>query len=147
MGYQVIDVGDIEPSPDRPSETIEISDHFVDPYEGDGEVGDREPSRGPRKFGLRVYTARPGEQIPLQYHRHEEQEEAFFVLEGTLHVETPEGEYVVAEEQAFVVDPGSPHRAFNPEDADDRVRILAVGAPSYTVMGRNDASIYDPDEE
>jgi mannose-6-phosphate isomerase-like protein (cupin superfamily) len=96
---------------------------------------------------MRVYTARPGDQIPLNYHRHEEQEEAFFVLEGTLHVETPEGEFVVGEEQAFVVDPGSPHRAFIPDDADGRVRVLAVGAPSYTVMGRNDASIYDPDEE
>ena len=67
--------------------------------------------------------------------------ECFFVLSGTLHVETPEEEYVVETGQALFVDPGSPQRAFNPDDADASTRVLVVGAPSV-----DDAHVYDPDE-
>jgi hypothetical protein len=39
-----------------------------------------------------------------------------------------------------VVEPGSPQRAHNPDDADESVRILAIGAPSA-----DDAQPYEPD--
>lgn len=113
MGYHVIDPSDIEPLPDRSSTTRSISDEV-----------------GFSLLGLREYEAAPGEQIPLKYHYHEQQEEALYVLEGDLHVETPDREYVVRPGEFFVVEPGNPHRAHNPASATKTVRILGVGAPS-----------------
>ncbi|MEF8868295.1 MAG: cupin domain-containing protein, partial [Haloarculaceae archaeon] len=68
------------------------------------------------------------------------QVEAFYVLEGRLHVETPEGEFLVGPDEVFVADPGSPHRAYNPADAEGPVRALAIGAPSA-----DDAHVYEPE--
>lgn len=86
-------------------------------------------SLGLEKLGVNLYDAAPGEQVPLKYHYHDEQEECFYVIEGELHVETEEGVYVVGTDELFVVEPGQPHRAFNPEDAGENVRMIAVGAP------------------
>lgn len=122
MGYHTIDPSSIEPLDDRPVDARSISD-----------------VAGLENVGLRVYNADPGEQLPLAYHQHEQQEEAFFVVEGTLHVETPAEEFVVEEGNVFVAEPESPHRAFNPEDAPVTLQVLAVGAPSV-----DDASPYDP---
>lgn len=122
MGYHTVDPSDVDSLSDRPVDARSISD-----------------AAGLENVGLRIYTADPGEQLPLAYHLHDEQEEAFFVVEGTLHVETPDEEFVVEEGTAFVAEPGSPHRAFNPADATETIRVLAVGAPSV-----DDASPYEP---
>jgi mannose-6-phosphate isomerase-like protein (cupin superfamily) len=61
-------------------------------------------------------------------------------LEGTLHVETPRGEFVVDANEVLAVDPGNAHRAHNPEDADAPVRALAIGAPTV-----DDAHGYEPE--
>ena len=53
----------------------------------------------------------------------------FYVLAGTLAVETPERTYEVGPNEAFVVEPESPQRAHNPESADERVEALVAGAP------------------
>ncbi|WP_324759335.1 cupin domain-containing protein [Haloarcula sp. GH36] len=88
-----------------------------------------------------TYAMAPGEQLPRTYHYHEQREELFYVLDGTLHVETPDEEFVVPADQAFVAEPESAHRAYNPEDADGPVRVLGVGAPKTDI-----ALPYDPDE-
>ncbi|WP_276273097.1 cupin domain-containing protein [Haloarcula litorea] len=87
-----------------------------------------------------TYAMAPGEQLARQYHYHERREELFYVRSGTLHVETPDGEFVVEEDEVFVADPESPHRAYNPADADGSVRVLGVGAPKSDI-----ALPYDPD--
>jgi uncharacterized cupin superfamily protein len=125
MGYRVIDTEAVETVPDRPCTLRRLS-----------EAADLQ------QVAINRFGAEPGEQVPLAYHYHDEQEEAFFVLSGTLHVETPEGEYVVPAGSLFAVDPGSPQRAYNPADADERVDLLAVGAPAVS----DDAHAYDPDE-
>ena len=122
MAYHVIDPSTLDEYDDRPASVRSLSD-----------------AAGLEVLGLRVYRAAPGQQLPLAYHVHEEQEEAFYVLEGELHVETPEETYVVPEGRAFVVGPGNPHRAHNPEDADADVEVLAMGAPSG-----DDVSAYEP---
>ncbi|MFC6717761.1 cupin domain-containing protein [Natrialbaceae archaeon GCM10025810] len=122
MGYHVVDPEDVSPLEDRPVDARSISDHV-----------------GLENVGLRVYRAEPGQQLPLAYHFHDEQEEAFYVLSGTLHVETPDEEFVVEAGCAFVAEPKSPHRAFNPDDATDSVEVLALGAPSVA-----DAQPYEP---
>lgn len=129
MGYHVIDPAEVDPMEGRSAEAVPVGE----------EAG---LTRRDDKLGLRLYVADPGEQLPMQYHYHDEQVEAFYVLEGCLHVETPAGEHVVETDQVFVVEPGSPHRAFNPPDADGAARVLAIGAPSL-----QDAHAYDPDEQ
>jgi uncharacterized protein (DUF1697 family) len=72
----------------------------------------------------------------------DEQVEAFYVLDGTLHVETPDETYVVESDHVLFVDPGSPQRAFNPDTAETATRILAIGAPSV-----DDAHPYEPTDD
>jgi mannose-6-phosphate isomerase-like protein (cupin superfamily) len=129
MGYHLIDPDDLDQWDDRPADVRSLSTAAGYDYQDS-------------KLGLRVYQLEPGEQSGLAYHYHDEQVEAFYVLEGTLHVETPDEEYVVESDQALFVDPGSPQRAYNPEDADAATRVLAIGAPSV-----DDANAYDPADD
>ncbi|GAA0544036.1 cupin domain-containing protein [Halorubrum ejinorense] len=126
MGYRAVDVDSVEPEPDRPCECRKLSD----PGELDAAAINR-------------FRAAPGEQLPLAYHYHETQQEAFYVLDGTLAVETPDRTYEVPADDLFVVDPESPQRAYNPEDADAPVTVLAIGTPPAA----GDAVAYDPDDE
>ncbi|WP_226012355.1 cupin domain-containing protein [Halomicrobium salinisoli] len=113
MGYHVVDPARLEPEPDRPSEMRYVS-----------EAADMD------RLGLRVYSVDPGEEIPLSgLHYHETQEEAFYVLEGVLSVETPEAEYRVEPDQFFVAQPESPHRAHVDDNADQPARVIGMGAP------------------
>jgi quercetin dioxygenase-like cupin family protein len=127
--YHVVDPADLEQWDDRDVDVRSISAAVGLDYQD-------------APLGLRTYEAAPGQMLPLTYHYHDEQVEAFFVLLGTLHVETPEGEYTVGEGRAFVVHPGNPHRAYNPEGASEPVRVLAIGAPSV-----DDAHPYEPDSD
>jgi len=128
MGYHLVDPDDLDQWDDRPTDVRSLSAAAGYEYQGS-------------KLGARVYDLAPGEQPGLAYHYHDEQVEFFYVLDGTLHVETPDEEYVVDTDQALFVDPGSPQRAYNPEDADGTTRILAVGAPSV-----DDGHAYEPED-
>jgi mannose-6-phosphate isomerase-like protein (cupin superfamily) len=121
MAYHVVDPTALDQLDDRDASVQSISHHV-----------------GLETLGLRVYRADPGEQLPLAFHYHDEQEEAFYVLAGELHVETPNEEFAVPAGQLFVVEPGNPHRAFNPASAADAVEVLAMGAPSV-----DDVHAYD----
>jgi mannose-6-phosphate isomerase-like protein (cupin superfamily) len=123
MGYRVVDTDEVEPEPDRPSTLRRLSD-----------LADLE------HMAVNRFTAEPGEQLPLAYHYHDEQEEVFYVLRGTLHVETPDGVFEAGEDDLFAVDPGSPQRAYNPADADEPVDVVAVGAPPAD----DDVHAYEP---
>lgn len=125
MGYHVIDVGDLPVTPNRPSDRRSISE-----------------AAGLENLGLHEFHARPGEDIPLAMHYHDEQEEALYVIEGTMTVETPDDTYEVPAGSVWVVEPGNPHRAFVREDADGAARVLAIGAPNV-----DDVHAYDPEEE
>jgi mannose-6-phosphate isomerase-like protein (cupin superfamily) len=123
MGYRVVDPETVEPAENRPCEYRGLT--------GPAELD---------QFAQNVIRATAGEQVPIAYHYHEQQQEAFYVLSGTLHVETPDGELAVPEGSVFAADPESPHRAHNPEDADETVELLAVGAPPVA----DDAVPYEP---
>lgn len=129
MGHHLVDPDELDKWDDGPTAVRSHSVAAGDDYQGS-------------KLGLRVYELSPGEQSGLRYHYHDEQVEAFCVFEGTLHVETPDDEYVVGSDQALFVDPGSPQRAFNPDHANAAVRVLAIGAPSV-----DDAHAYEPADE
>ncbi|WP_227356217.1 cupin domain-containing protein [Haladaptatus salinisoli] len=129
MGYHLIDPNDLDQWDDRPTDVRSLSVAAGYDYQNS-------------KLGLRVYELAPGEQSGLSYHYHDEQVEAFYVLDGTLHVETPDETYVVESDHVLFVDPGSPQRAFNPETAETATRILAIGAPSV-----DDAHPYEPTDD
>lgn len=81
-------------------------------------------------IGLSRYLAQPGEQIPQEYHYHDTQEEVLYVVRGEMRVETPEGEFTVGPDQVFVAEPNDPHRAFNSEDAEEELLVIAIGGPN-----------------
>ncbi|WP_101298077.1 cupin domain-containing protein [Halegenticoccus soli] len=124
MGYRVVRTDGVEPAPDRPCELRRLS-----------------APAGLEQMAINRFVAEPGEQLPLAYHYHDDQEEAFYVLSGTLHVETPEGTYELGPNDLFAVDPGSPQRAYNPEEADAPVDVIAVGAPPAS----GDVHAYEPE--
>jgi len=86
-----------------------------------------------------TYEMAPGDALARMYHYHEQREELFYVVSGTLHVETPDEEFVLSAGEVFVAEPNSPHRAYNPDDAAESVRVLGVGAPKSDI-----ALPYDP---
>ncbi|WP_396611198.1 cupin domain-containing protein [Haloferax sp. S1W] len=126
MGYRVVETDTVEPLPDRPCELRRIG-----------------AEAGAETFALNYFRAAPGEQVPLMYHSHTEQQEGFYVLSGTLFVDTPEETFEVPASGLFVADSESPHRAHNPADATDPVELLAIGAPAVS----GDAQRFDPDDE
>ena len=126
MGYHLVDPADLEQWDDRPTDVRSLSAAAGYDYHDS-------------KIGMRVYDLAPGEQPGLQYHYHDEQVEVFYVLEGELHVETPDREYAVESGQFFVAEPESPHRAFNPASSEETAVVVAVGAPPVS-----DGHAYDP---
>jgi len=125
MGYRIVDHEDVEPADERPCELRRLG-----------------TAAGLENVAVNRFRAEPGEQLPLAYHYHEEQEEAFYVLSGTLEVETPEETFEVETDELFAVDAESPQRAYNPDDAADDVVVLAIGAPAVD----GDAVVYDSEE-
>ncbi|MFB6206607.1 MAG: cupin domain-containing protein [Haloglomus sp.] len=123
MGYHLFDPDDLPASPDHPCDRRSVS--------AAAELA---------QLALAVYTMEPGEQLPTTYHYHDQREEAFYVVSGTLAVETPEGEYAVEAGEVFVAEPESPHLAHNPEDADEPVRVVGTGAPKFDI-----AKPYEPE--
>lgn len=115
MGYHVVDPDELDSEPDRPCDLRRLSDEV-----------------GLENMAINQYTADPGEQLPLAYHYHDVQEEAFYVVSGTLSVETPDREYEVGAGKLFAVEPESPQRAYNAESADEPVVALVVGAPAVS---------------
>ncbi|SDK34395.1 cupin domain-containing protein [Natronorubrum texcoconense] len=126
MDYSVVDPDELEPIEDRDCDLRLVS-----------------KSAGLENVAINRFRAEPGEQLPLAYHYHEQQEEAFIVQSGTLHVETPDGEYEVPAGSVFSVRPEAPQRAYNPADAETAVEVFAIGAPAV----RGDAVKYEPDDE
>ncbi|WP_336002240.1 cupin domain-containing protein [Halorientalis halophila] len=124
MGYHHLDPADLEPSPDHPCDRRSLAEA--------AELA---------QLAAAVYELAPGEDLATSYHYHEQREELFYVRSGDLHVETPEEEFVIGPDETFVVEPESPLRPYNPESADEPVRVLGVGAPKFDI-GRP----YDPDE-
>ncbi|MEF8781278.1 MAG: cupin domain-containing protein [Haloferacaceae archaeon] len=115
MGYHDVSLDEIEPHPEHECDRRTIA-----------EAVDLD------HVGLSRYLAEPGEQVPQHYHLHETQEELFYVVEGEMHVETPEGTFEVTEDHVFVVEPGNYHRAYNPKTANGTLHVVAIGGPNVS---------------
>ena len=82
---------------------------------------------GTTDVACNYYELAPGDAFAFGYHRHDDQEEVFVVLEGTATFETEGGPVEVAEGEAVRFAPGEYQRGVN--EGDERVRALALGAP------------------
>lgn len=83
---------------------------------------------GTEDMALNYYELAPGDSFAFGYHAHGNQEEVFYVLEGTVTFETEDGEIEVGAGEAIYFAAGEFQRGTN--DGDDHVRALAVGAPA-----------------
>ena len=76
---------------------------------------------------LNYYELAPGESFGFGYHRHEGQEEVFYVESGSVTFETEDGDVTVDTGEAIRFAPGEWQLGTN--EGEDRVVALAVGAP------------------
>ena len=77
---------------------------------------------------LNYYELAPGESFAFGYHRHEGQEELFYVIAGTATFETETGALRVGRGELIRFEPGEWQQGYN--DGNERVRALAFGAPA-----------------
>ena len=103
MAYHVVDLMEIDAHPEHECDRRSLK--RVLPLE---------------HIGLSRYQAQPGEQIPQEYHYHDTQEEVLYVVR----------EFTVGPDEVFVAEANDPHRAFNPEDADEELLVIAIGGPN-----------------
>jgi mannose-6-phosphate isomerase-like protein (cupin superfamily) len=125
MEYHDINPRDIPETPEHPCTRHAISE-----------------ATGLAVLSLNKYLLEPGDDLAVEYHYHDQREEAFIVETGTLHVETPKKTFTVESNHIFVVEPKSPIRPYNPETADSTIEVLGIGAPAFDI-GR----AYDPNNQ
>ncbi|RAW45917.1 cupin [Halorubrum sp. 48-1-W] len=82
---------------------------------------------GATEFGFNYYVADPGERLPWGGHRHPDHEELFYVLDGTIEVETSAGVLPVSAGEAAFVPPDTTNLAR--ATGEGPARVIAVGAP------------------
>jgi len=78
-------------------------------------------------MALNYYELEPGESFSGGLHTHMNQEEIFYVIEGTATFDTPEDSHEVGANEIVRFAPGEYQEGKN--ESDGRVRALALGAP------------------
>lgn len=142
MGYELIDIDDLDPLPDRSADGYEISDHYVPFREGEDDLAPA--SRGPQRLGFRVYFVDPGDELGSgRMHYHEEQEELFYVVDGTGHMLVGEDQDLVEIPEGGMIRPETTTPRQLRNESDDEVTWLAIGAPPVVEAQLWDA--YDED--
>ena len=82
------------------------------------------------ELALNYYELEPGDSFGFGYHRHPEQEEVFYVVEGAATFETEDGDVTVSAGEAVRFAPGEWQLGRN--DGENRCVALAIGAPKDT---------------
>lgn len=106
---------------------IEDIDSWMSPAQAKHSVSN---ALGAEHLALNHYVLEPGDSFGFGYHRHSDQEELFYVLEGTATFETAEGGVEVSAGEAIRFAPGEWQLGSN--ETDERVVALAIGAPEDT---------------
>lgn len=83
---------------------------------------------GAEHLAMNYYELEPDESFAFGYHAHGDQEELFYVVEGTATFETDDGDVTVGTGEVVRFAPGEFQQGRNETDAP--VKALAVGAPS-----------------
>lgn len=76
---------------------------------------------------INYYELGPGDSFAFGYHAHDDQEEVFYIHEGTVTFRTQDGTVPVGPGELVRFGPGEYQRGTN--DGEERVVALAVGAP------------------
>lgn len=111
MGYQHVATADVEST--------------VDP--ADGGMWFLKGPLGTRELGFTVREMAPGTSGKRHDHRHDGQEEVYYVVEGTLEVEVGDDQLTLAAGEALRVDAEETRQLHNRSDG--LVRLVAAGAP------------------
>jgi uncharacterized cupin superfamily protein len=82
---------------------------------------------GAENLAINYYELSPGDSFAFGYHAHAEQEETFYILEGTVTFETEDGDIDVGPDEVIHFEAGEFQRGWN--RGDERVEALAMGAP------------------
>jgi uncharacterized cupin superfamily protein len=82
---------------------------------------------GTEDFAFNYFELGPGDSFSGGMHRHRDQEELFYVLEGTATFETPDDEYEVDAGGCIRFEPGEYQTGVN--HGEELVRAFAIGAP------------------
>jgi len=82
---------------------------------------------GASKLALNYYELAPGDSFAFGFHAHADQEEVFYVEEGTVTFQTEAGDVEVSAGELVRFGPGEFQRGVN--QGDERVVALAMGAP------------------
>lgn len=82
---------------------------------------------GTTDVAINHYHLEPGEAFASGMHTHVDQEEVFYVIEGTATFETMDGDVEVGADEVARFAPGEYQEGKN--ESDGRVRALALGAP------------------
>lgn len=83
---------------------------------------------GAEHVNVNYYELETGDTIGFGYHHHPDQEELFYVLDGTVTFETEDGDVAVAAGEAVRFEPGEWQLGRN--GGSERARVLALGAPA-----------------
>lgn len=101
-----------------------------DPDRRMGPAADKRALSGPlgtTDLAINYYELAPGDSFGFGYHRHPNQEEVFYVIEGTATFETESGPVEVGPAEVIRFPPGEYQRGTN--QGSTRVVALALGAP------------------
>jgi len=82
---------------------------------------------GTEEFACVYFELQPGDSFSGGMHRHHDQEELFYIIEGTATFETPDDEIEVEAPGCIRIPPGQYQQGSN--ESDDLVRAFAFGAP------------------
>ncbi len=82
---------------------------------------------GMTDLAINYYELEPGDSFAYAYHRHEHQEEVFYIQSGTATFDTEDGPVDVAAGEVIRFGPGEYQRGWN--RGSERVIALALGAP------------------
>ncbi|MFB6205401.1 MAG: cupin domain-containing protein [Haloglomus sp.] len=106
-----------------------IDDLETDSNPGGGEGSARRVGEalGTEDVGLSHYELDAGQNLSGGVHTHMDQEEIFYVLDGTLTFQTPDGEIEVEGGEVVRFAPGDFQQGKN--ESDGPVRLLGIGAP------------------
>jgi uncharacterized cupin superfamily protein len=123
MSYHVVDPDSIEPREGIPGAHRYLND-AVD-LEG---------------LAVQVIEATPGEDV-APFHYHDESDEVFYVLEGTLSAEVPDDEFAVEAGEWFFIKSENPLHVFNAADGDETLRALLIN------LDVDDFELWSPDDD
>ena len=104
--------------------TVDDLDDRMGPADTKRKVGD---AIGATDMALNYYELEPGDSFGFGYHRHSDQEEVFYIAEGTVTFDTEDGEIEATAGECVRFAPGEWQLGTN--EGGERVVALAMGAP------------------